>query len=290
MIPVKPSPDPTEAVTLDVVGVTVGAAATLGGDRPTIIMPIESAVASVVFNGDEGGEHTLDRSLFAVVPEGAVARVRPSAAVTSLAVLGLGEGVVERMVAAHHKLGVTADRLQQWLSAPSVLPRTVWVHEIVHRYVFERHALDEHESDAARFLEVEIAKELFFLFRDRDEGADRATIQQKHSPSVEKVMAFIDEHLFERRSVKELAAVAGVSESALLRAFRRQVGITPAAYWRRRKLDGALDLLRGGRHTVAEIAELVGYDNPTAFGDAFRRRFGRPPSTFKPTRTIKPAP
>lgn len=290
MIPPKPSADPIEPMTLAVVAVTAGEEAVLGGERPMIIMPIESAVASVVFEGDAGGVHTLDRSLFAVVPQGSTVRVRATAAVTSVALLGPGDLSVERMVAAHEKLGVTATRWRAWLTEASVLPRTVWVHEIVHRYVFERHALEEHDSEAARFLEVEIAKEVFFLFRDRDEGADRATIQQKHSPSVEKVLAFIDEHLFGRRSVKELASIAGMSESALLRAFRREVGITPAAYWRRRKLDGALDLLRGGRHTVGEISELLGYDNPTAFGDAFRRRFGRPPSTFKPTQNIKPAP
>ncbi len=287
MIPEKPSADPTEAVTLDVIGVTAAEARAVGGPLPTLLMPIESAVASVTVGDDV---HTLDRSNFLVLPSGTVARVHPSAAVTSVAVLGLAPAVRARMVAIHHKLGVSDDQLEAWLGEVSLLPRTVWVHEIVHRYVFERHALDEHDSDAARFLEVEIAKEVYFLFRDRDEGADRATIQQKHSTAIEKVVVFIDEHLFERRSVKELAAAAGVSESALLRAFRREVGLTPAAYWRRRKLDGALDMLRGGRHTVAEIAELVGYDNPTAFGDAFRRRFGRPPSMFKPTNRIKPEP
>jgi AraC-like DNA-binding protein len=287
MIPEKPSGDPTEAVTLDVIGVTAAAAQAVGGPLPTLVMPIESAVARVTVRDDE---HTLDRSNLLVLPPGTVAHVHPSAAVTSVAVLGLSPAVRERMVAMHHKLGVSDEQLEAWLGEVSLLPRTVWVHELVHRYVFERRALDEHDSDSARFLEVEIAKEVYFLFRDRDEGADRATIQQKHSTVIEKIVAFIDEHLFERRSVKELAGVAGVSESALLRAFRREVGLTPAAYWRRRKLDGALDMLRGGRHTVAEIAELVGYDNPTAFGDAFRRRFGRPPSMFKPTGRIKPAP
>jgi len=287
MIPAKPSADPSEVVTLDVIGVTATAPRAVGGVVPTLVMPIESAVARVAVHTDE---HTLDRSNFLVLPAGIVGRVHPSAAVTSVAVLGLSAAVRKQMVAVHHKIGVRDEQLESWLGEVSVLPRTVWVHEVVHRYVFERHALNEHDSDAARFLEVEIAKEVYFLFRDRDEGCDRATIQQRYSAAIERVTAFIDEHLFERRSVNELASFAGVSESALLRAFRREVGLTPAAYWRRRKLDGALDLLRGGRHTVAEIATLVGYDNPTAFADAFRRRFGQPPSMFKPTGRIKPAP
>jgi AraC-like DNA-binding protein len=301
MIPAKPSakrsaPPPIvtddlvvdDGVSLDVVAVLEGAAAAFGGASPTLLMPIEAAVARITIDGDE---HTIDRSQFVIVPPGGRAQVTPSAAVVSLAVLGVGASVVARMAATHAKLGVSAEKLAQWWATSAVLPRTVWVHEIVHRYVFERHALEEHDSDAARFLEVEIVKEVYFLFRDRDEGPDRATIQQhKHSRAVERAVAFIDAHLFEPARVSELVDVAGVSESALLRAFRREVGVTPAAYWRSRKLDGALDLVRGGRHTMAEIAELVGYENATAFGDAFRRRFGRPPSSFKPAARVKPAP
>ena len=51
-----------------------------------------------------------------------------------------------------------------------------------------------------------------------------------------------------------------------------------------------LVLLRSGRHSVAEVAIEVGYDNHTAFGQAFRLRFGRPPSTFRPQRPLRPAP
>ena len=131
---------------------------------------------------------------------------------------------------------------------------------------------------------------VYFLFRDRDEGADRATIQQKHSPQVARVLSFIEDHVFEWRTVKQLAKHAGTSESSLLRAFHREVGASPAAYWRVRKLDVALDLLRAGTYSVTEVAERVGYNNPTAFSDAFRRRFGRAPSSFKPRASIRAAP
>jgi hypothetical protein len=165
------------------------------------------------------------------------------------------------------------------------------VHELVHRYVFERHALELHQSEAARFLEVELVKELYFLFRDRDEGAERASMQQRFSTAVARAVAHVEAHLLEPVSVAALRRAAGTSESALLRAFRREVGLTPATYWRHRKLDATLDLLRSGQHTVAEVAERAGYENPTAFSDAFARRFGRPPSAFKPSQPrVRPPP
>jgi AraC-like DNA-binding protein len=288
MIPVKPSASPRESVTLELVAVASNSEATTGGPRPTLLVPIESAVARVAV-GDQA--FVVDRSVFVVVPGGQVARVAPGAVVTSVAVLGFGAPTVAAMVRAHRGLGVDAKRLERWWAQPTLLPRTVWVHELVHRYVFERHVLELHESEAARFLEVELLKELYFLFRDRDEGAERASMQQRFSTAVARAVAHVEAHLLEPVSVAALRRAAGTSESALLRAFRREVGLTPATYWRHRKLDATLDLLRSGQHTVAEVAERAGYENPTAFSDAFARRFGRPPSAFKPSQPrVRPPP
>ncbi|MGE3460096.1 MAG: helix-turn-helix domain-containing protein, partial [Kofleriaceae bacterium] len=82
-------------------------------------------------------------------------------------------------------------------------------------------------------------------------------------------------------NVTALARVAGASTSTLLRAFHAEVGISPGAFWRNRKLDETLLWLRSGA-SVAEVATRAGYENPTAFGFAFRRRFGAPPSRFRP--------
>ncbi|HLL23750.1 MAG TPA: AraC family transcriptional regulator, partial [Kofleriaceae bacterium] len=150
------------------------------------------------------------------------------------------------------------------------------------RYVFERHALGKHGNLATQFLEIEIAKEIFYLFRDRECGDERATIVRTHSPQVERALAHIEAHLLDHVRVTTLARIAATSTSTLLRMFRSELGCSPAAYWRNRKLDEALLWLRGGR-SVADVANRAGYENPTAFGFAFRRRFGRPPSTFRPT-------
>src|SRR5262249_36850913 len=153
--------------------------------------------------------------------------------------------------------------LERWIQRLELLPRTVWVHEIVHRYIFERYVLHQDDNVATRFLETEILKEIYFLFRDREVGADRATSVHTHSSCVERAMAYIDAHRLEPCRVAALARHARASQSTLLRAFHRELGCGPGAYWRSRKLDQALILLRAGRHSVAEVATRVGYDNPT---------------------------
>ena len=107
---------------------------------------------------------------------------------------------------------------------------------------------------------------------------------------MKRAVAWIEAHLFEPTGLVELARRAGASESTLLRSFRRELGCGPGEYWRARRLDEAVVLLRAERHSVAEVATRVGYDNPTSFAYAFRRRFGRSPSSFRPTRPVRRSP
>lgn len=253
---------------------------------PTLVVGIEAAIADVEVRK---AQFTIDRSSCLVVP--ARARVVVSSLSASrVATIGFEAPTFDAVERTYQRLGFERDRFDDWLATAALLPRTVWVHEIVHRFVFERWALGEADNQATRFLEVEILKEIYFLFRDRDAGAERSTIVQKRSAVLERAVAYIEAHVLEPSDVAALARAAGASERTLLRTFRRELSTTPAAYWRTRKLDEALVLLRAGRDSVAEVAAKVGYENPTAFGHAFRLRFNRPPSAFRPRADVRPAP
>jgi AraC-like DNA-binding protein len=249
-------------------------------DRPSLIFTIEWAT------GRCGGD-TLDRSNCLVSSRGL--SVDAGVATSRIGVLALHPALLAAVEREYASLGFDRRRFERWLRGRSVLPRTTWLHEILHRYVFERHALGNRDNLATRFLEIEIAKELYFLFRDREAGADRASILHVPGTPVERALRYIESHVFDERSIAELARIAGASESTLLRQFQAEVGATPGAYWRDRKLDEALLALRAGR-SVGEVASHVGYESPTSFGFAFTKRFGRPPSTFRPRGRLRGAP
>jgi AraC-like DNA-binding protein len=250
-------------------------------------MTIESSVTECRVRGLE---LTLDRSGSMLVPMGTTIAFHAKT-VCRVAVIEFHERLFALVARAYKSLSLDRRALEEWLGAVEILPRTVWVHEIVHRYLFERHALGQHDNAATRFLETEILKEIYFLFRDRHAGNDRAPLVHRHSTCVERAVAYVESHLFEPCSLARLVAHAAASESTLTRAFRRELGCTPIAYWRTRKLDEALALLKGGNHSIAEVATRVGYENPTAFAFAFRLRFSRPPSSFSaPSRRLRKAP
>jgi AraC-like DNA-binding protein len=270
------------SVDLAVLGLIADEAKTLAIKLPSLVVTIESSVA-------RARNTTLDRSCCLVVPKATSLALTTPGAASRIAVLGFRDSLLALLEREYKQLGFERRRFERWLRKLTVLPRTVWIHELVHRYVFERHALGIDDNLAVRFLELEIAKEIYFLFRDRDSGAERATIVRGHSQPVERALRHIEAHLFDECTIAVLARRAGASASTLLRAFRSEVGCSPGAYWRNRKLDEALIALRSGR-SVAEVATRVGYENPTAFGFAFRRRFGRPPSGFRPRGRLRSAP
>jgi AraC-like DNA-binding protein len=181
---------------------------------------------------------------------------------------------IRARVLAVHGPHIDPAMLDEVLRRRALLPRTVWVHEIIHRYYFERAVCGARDNEATRFLETEIVKELFFVARDDR----RMSIVHERTTPLSRALAHIEEHLFEAHLVGSLVAAARASESTLLRAFRREFGVSPAEFVRARRLDEALVLLRAGRYDVSEVARLVGYRSLGAFSQAFRARFGQTPS------------
>lgn len=99
---------------------------------------------------------------------------------------------------------------------------------------------------------------------------------------VDRALEHIEASLFEPFRIEHLAERIHTSSSSLLRAFRRELGQTPYAFVKTRRLDEAMNLLQQGEHQVQEIALLIGYDSLPAFSKAFRQRFGISPSKVRP--------
>lgn len=77
-------------------------------------------------------------------------------------------------------------------------------------------------------------------------------------------------------TVATLARQAGMSRSAFAAAFRQRMGTSPIRYLRDWRMQVAAQrLLDEPGTTVAELARLVGYENESAFSQAFRAHHGK---------------
>ena len=85
----------------------------------------------------------------------------------------------------------------------------------------------------------------------------------------------------EAENLDQVAHAAGLSKFHLLRLFRQAFGATPMRYAEALRLERAAARLRETAQPVDEIAFAVGYETASAFGRAFRRRFGTAPSAYR---------
>jgi transcriptional regulator GlxA family with amidase domain len=88
---------------------------------------------------------------------------------------------------------------------------------------------------------------------------------------VRELLAFIEEHPEAPLTVTALADKIGMSVRNFTRVFGAEVGVTPAAFVERVRVEAARRLLESTERSVADVASACGF----AGADAFRRAFGR---------------
>ncbi|HET7842485.1 MAG TPA: AraC family transcriptional regulator, partial [Terriglobia bacterium] len=107
-------------------------------------------------------------------------------------------------------------------------------------------------------------------------------------PSVNRAITLLHAQPARAWTVDDLARDAGVSRSALAERFTDLIGESPMRYLTGWRMFLAKQMLLEGRHSMAEVAERVGYESEYAFNRAFKRQVGKPPSAWRKN-TLAPA-
>jgi AraC-like DNA-binding protein len=89
------------------------------------------------------------------------------------------------------------------------------------------------------------------------------------SPLMQRVLHHVDGHLGDPIRVARLAQVARLSESRLKARFKREIGVPPAEYWLRQKIERAVTLLP--TRSVTDIAYALGFSSSQYFATVFKR-------------------
>jgi AraC-like DNA-binding protein len=110
------------------------------------------------------------------------------------------------------------------------------------------------------------------------EGDDRI------QPELARVVNHVQSHYADELRVDELARMAGISPYQLNRRIRAIFGITPTQLIAKTRIDSASLLLRAGQTPIAEIAQMVGYCDQSAFSRQFKARVGLTPRQYRALR------
>ena len=99
-------------------------------------------------------------------------------------------------------------------------------------------------------------------------------------PRLARVLTAVQEAPGDAWTLDRMAALAGLSRSAFAARFKEVVGEPPAAYLADWRMSLAQQALRQGR-PVKQIADELGYANPSALSRVFTQRVGQSPRAWK---------
>ena len=100
-------------------------------------------------------------------------------------------------------------------------------------------------------------------------------------PYVARALALLHRDITRRWTVDDLGREVGLSRSALADRFIRLIGVPPMHYLASWRMQAATEKLRNTSASLAQVAEMVGYDSEAAFSRAFKKAFGAAPATWR---------
>ena len=103
---------------------------------------------------------------------------------------------------------------------------------------------------------------------------------------INKVVAYINDHLDESLDLKTLAEVAALSEFHFHRVFKALKGESIGAHISRLRIEAAARLLRYSALSIEDIAFNIGYEAPAALSKAFKNQYGITPTQYRTNKDI----
>jgi AraC-like DNA-binding protein len=249
-------------------------------DRPMIVLPRGSCVVKVKTTGARAA-YEIDSSSLLIVPNGVE---HDDEGLTSIfdTVALYPSASLQSQVAEDE--AITASQMRTVFGRCQKLPRSRWLEQLLQEYFFARVVSRRESARTLAFFERQMLVELLASALGGRTAIERGRAIPSSENVTDRALRYIESNLFSKMPLEAIARQAFASASTLLRRFRQDTGKSPHGYVKTRRLEEARRMIETGPHPVGHVAMLVGYENFGAFSTAFKKQFGRPPSSFQPRR------
>lgn len=181
-----------------------------------------------------------------------------------------------------------ADELHRRYPGVALDPEPIWVHDGVYTSAGISAGIDLAlalvEEDRGADVALAVARHLvLYLRRPGGQAQYSATLaaQRAEHPTFREIAVWINEHLRDDLSVPALAERAAMSERSFTRRFQADVGISPARFVQRARLDEVRRMLESSEASVEAIADRCGFRDPDVMRRAFQQAFGIAPRDYR---------
>lgn len=145
-------------------------------------------------------------------------------------------------------------------------------------------ALSFVEEDFGRAVAMQVARKLV-MFVHRPGGQSQFSsllrLQAADREPLRGLQTWVAEHLPEDLTVERLAAQACMSPRNFARIFRREVGLTPARFVERLRVEAARRRLEESGGAMGRIARECGFGNADSMRRSFLKELGVTPSDYR---------
>ena len=100
-----------------------------------------------------------------------------------------------------------------------------------------------------------------------------------------QALNYFERHWRDDLSIDGYAAHNRMSSSWFRRQFKQYTGVSPMQYLVSLRITNARNLLENTDYNIAQVADAVGYDNPSYFRRLFYKYTGMTPSEYKKSHT-----
>jgi len=142
-------------------------------------------------------------------------------------------------------------------------------------YLIEKYAGKEMAILSAKVFAIEIERNSqlsFTIFQGQKEHEDEP---------VKKAQVFIENNFQEKITIDQLASMLALGRRNLERRFKKATANTVVEYIQRVKIEAAKNSLESARENVSEVMYNVGYTDPKAFRNTFKRITGLSPVEYR---------
>ncbi len=96
--------------------------------------------------------------------------------------------------------------------------------------------------------------------------------------NVKKILDYLNEHIYDKISIRDIASFIGKSESTVKQLFSQYHNGGIIRYYNTLKIKEARTLIRQGNHNMTQIADMLQFDNPQYFSKCFKKITNMTPS------------
>lgn len=106
-------------------------------------------------------------------------------------------------------------------------------------------------------------------------------VTDKKTETISQIKDYIEKNMQKHFTIKELAARFLISETGLKNNFKIIYGCSPYEFLKRCRMEWAAQMLKATEESIADIGNVIGYENPSKFAAAFFSVYGVTPVKYR---------